>query len=102
MKNVPVKKTMFKVTYTEMEGDNYAGGWVTKTTYIDKLGDCDRFEKIKKVEPVLMMIYNEVNKEQIDAAIDLKRKEDEHKELLEQIKYQTKKLKKLRRKINNF
>jgi hypothetical protein len=102
MKNIPVKKTMFKVTYTEMEGDNYAGGWVTKTTYINELGDCNRFEKILKVEPVFMMIYNELTKDQIDAAINVKRKKEKYKELLEEFEYEKKKLMRLKKEVDKF
>ena len=46
----------FRVTYEVIEGDNYAGGWVTHTAYVNELGDVQRFQNIKTVEPVFMEV----------------------------------------------
>ena len=62
---------MYQVTYQVMEGDNYAGGWVTKTAIVETLGDCERFKNVLSVKDCyyILEIGDEIPHESVNAAM---------------------------------
>ena len=48
-------KTCYFVTYQELEGDNYAGGWSTRTTFVDELSELHRFSRVLAVRRAVVM-----------------------------------------------
>ena len=41
--------TWYLVTYQELEGDNYAGGWCTRTAFVEELSELHRFSRVLAV-----------------------------------------------------
>jgi hypothetical protein len=50
-------KTQYKVTYSRMEGDNYAGGWVERTMTVDTLAQAGEVPNIKEIQRIEVYIY---------------------------------------------
>lgn len=75
MKNQP---NMYRVTYNVMEGDNYAGGWVTRTKDVKELGDLINFKNWSSVKPIYVEVGNPVAHHLIEQAVDNRKARNEH------------------------
>jgi len=60
----------YRVYYKVMEGDNYAGGWVTRQTDITRIGSLVDFDRIQKVVPIYVEIGEPLSQAEIDDARD--------------------------------
>lgn len=52
-------KTMYKVVFKKLEGNNYAGGWVTKVTFLDSLEEVGRISSIESITKLDVYEYPE-------------------------------------------
>ena len=65
------KPNCFRVYYSKMQGNNYAGGMVDMVSTITELHQCSRFKNIQKVVPLYIEeSEQEVLQEDIIKAID--------------------------------
>lgn len=72
---------MYRVTYKVMEGDNYAGGWGTRTADVKSLDDIERFKHIESVVPIykVVRVFDDqaLSPQAIQAAIEKSRQAKE-------------------------
>jgi len=61
---------VYKITYQEMEGDNYAGGIVTKVTYLEDINMLLHYRsKIIGIQPVYAQFLPELSSQGIEMLI---------------------------------
>ena len=67
------KPNMYRVTYSVMEGNNYAGGCGKRTADIVHLGDTIRFDHIESVCPIYIEQFADLPMPVVNLAIDTER-----------------------------
>ena len=67
MKNV---KNMYRVQYQACEGNNYAGGFVSKSKDVDTIEEAVSINRIESITPIEIKLGNAMSKAEITAAIN--------------------------------
>lgn len=97
------KPNQYLVTYQVMEGNNYAGGWVERTKYIKDLSKLTSFTRndILSVQPVYVEIFDALNDNTINAAINEAKKEEEKEKAEREVERAERRLKQAQDRLNN-
>ena len=74
-----LKPNMYRVTYKVMEGNNYAGGWGTRTKDIEDLGDVCGIRNLVSVKPIFFHEFDEAVPESEIAKAIAKRVYENHR-----------------------
>ena len=62
-------KNMYRVQYQTYEGDNYAGGFASKSKDVDTIEEAVSFNRIESITPIEIKLGNAMSESEITAAI---------------------------------